>query len=146
MHLAVVLQGVAVLQCVAVCCRVLQGVAVCCRVLQGVAVCCSVLQCVAVCCSVLQHTMLAYTRGNSHMHTKLISSLRFTTLRVCPPLPHDPLLHKLFPDTRSAPQPPHPSPHCDYYIHLSVSCILQSTFYNPVCVCVCTSVSMCICV
>ena len=44
----------AVLQCVAVCCRVVQCVAVCCSVLQCVAVCCSVLQCAAVRCSALQ--------------------------------------------------------------------------------------------
>ena len=43
-----IMEGVCVLQCVAVCFGLLQCVAVCCSVLQCVAVCCSVLQCVAV--------------------------------------------------------------------------------------------------
>ena len=47
------LQRVAVMQCVAVCCSVLQRVAACCSVLQRGAVCCSVVQCVAVCRSVM---------------------------------------------------------------------------------------------
>jgi len=42
-------EGLALLQCVAVCCSVLQCVAVCCSALQRLAVCCSALQCVAVC-------------------------------------------------------------------------------------------------
>jgi len=93
-----VLQRVAVLQCVAVCCSFLQCVAVCCRngigtvcdkkiarwrgkiaavccsvlqycsVLHCAAVCCSVLYCVAVCCIVLQFVAVCCSVLQCHRH------------------------------------------------------------------------------
>ena len=66
-----------VLQCAAMCCSVLQCAAVCCSVLQCVAVCCSVLQCVAVCCSVLSYILyvercVCCTSTVSQLHLRIL--------------------------------------------------------------------------
>ena len=70
----------AVLQCVAVCCRVLQCFAVFCSVLQCVAVCYNVLQCVAI--QEVMHHLRIYKleHTGSHLNTLQYTATHCITL------------------------------------------------------------------